>query len=232
MLMPRVSKINSVDRDQAIYKTVEIAKIDKPQRTSYASFEDEKARHKFIVACERVIRTSMEYQQFVKFLRDEIDMTTCSFLKDINSKEMRNVKIELHHAPFTLYDITAIVINKMIANEERVNHFTVAYEVMMLHYRGVVGIVPLSGTVHKLVHNGYLFIPINYVFGNVYKFYEEYEVFMSEDQKAILEANITATKRYEYNPQVLSEAYVYLDIDGQGNFNVVLARKALQAPNM
>ena len=57
---------------------------------------------------------------------------------------------------------------------------SVAYEVMFLHYNGLVGLIPLSATVHELVHNKYLFVPLDRVYGYWEDFYNMYFEYMDE----------------------------------------------------
>ena len=39
----------------------------------------EKDKVKTVKTCERMIRSSLEYKDYIKFLKDYIDMTKCSF---------------------------------------------------------------------------------------------------------------------------------------------------------
>jgi hypothetical protein len=58
----------------------------------------------------------------------------------------------------------------------------VAKEVMSLHYKLVIGLIPLSETVHELAHSGRLFIPIDKVLGRYNLFVECYEPFCKPEQ--------------------------------------------------
>ena len=60
-----------------------------------------------IKAVERIVRSSIEYKQYIQFLKTEIDMTECSYFKNISNKNNPKVSIEIHHEPFTLFDITS-----------------------------------------------------------------------------------------------------------------------------
>src|SRR5699024_5617980 len=121
---------------------------------------------------EKIIRTSYEYRQFIKLMKTEMDLTQCKFIPLADVKESKaKIKLEMHHYPFTLYDIVAGVREKMKKDhlvKESFNSFKIADEVMRLHFEGKVGIVPLSYTAHELAHSGELFIPLNkqFVFGN------------------------------------------------------------------
>ena len=106
----------------------------------------DKDKYAFINDCEQMIRTSMEYKQYIEYLKEYRDMTKCKIFTNIEGKRKgRNkIRIEIHHEPFTLYDIVNTVVNKHIACEWDLNYFSIASEVMDLHYRNLVGLIPLS----------------------------------------------------------------------------------------
>lgn len=127
--------------------------------------------------------------------------------------------MEFHHYPFTLYDITYIIyqnryldyITDQISSKlnKVINPFDIAKEVMELHYKNKVGLVPLSLTPHELYHKGELFIPLDkkYVFGNYLDILDTYKVnfgsykdklkILTEQTKEIMEGH------REYNLDVL-----------------------------
>ena len=47
----------------------------------------------------------------IQYLRNNYAMDECSFIK-VSNKDTFNIKIEIHHYPFTLYDIVLIVYRK------------------------------------------------------------------------------------------------------------------------
>ena len=142
-------------------------------------------------------------------------MTQCSIFKNINNKDYRKISIDIHHEPFTLFDITQAVLNKYLLTNKEVNYFKIAEEVMKLHYQGKVGLIPLSATVHQLVGEGKLFIPLQNVYGNFIEFLEEYEPFISEDVKDILQIKLKMSKELqEPDMTILEKKYVYLEVDG------------------
>lgn len=131
---------------------------------------DEKDFKKFVKDIEKVIRTSVEYKTFIKYLRENFGMNKCAFLNVSNDEN--GADIEIHHAPYSLFDIVNIVYRKRSYNHESLSVFMIAEEVLKLHYQLLVGLIPLSETVHQLVHAGRLFIPINKVIGR-YKLFTD-----------------------------------------------------------
>mgnify|MGYP004645648417 CR=1 FL=1 len=148
--------------------------------------EDEKELKKYYTTIEREIRKSFEYREMINFLRDNYGMDECSFLK-VSNKDNFNIKIEIHHYPFTLYDIVVIVYKKRIFYQESLDVEMVAKEATMLHYKLLIGLISLSKTVHQLVHDGKLFIPIDHVLGRYDLFIDFYKPFCDPDQLETIE---------------------------------------------
>lgn len=177
------------------------------------NLDDEKDYDKFIKDVERVVRKSFEYREFLNYLRKNCGMNKCAYLKDVSNEENTGIKIEIHHYPFSLYDIVDAVIKKRLYYKEYISVFVVSKEVMMLHYRMMVGLIPLSETVHKLFHNDRLFIPVNKVFGRYKLFVDYYGPFIDNkkldaldriekytlEHSDILDTTILETRHLTYN---------------------------------
>ena len=142
---------------------------------------------KYIKYIEKLVRRSFEYKYYIFTLKNDFDLTKCKFFRNIDIDET-NVGLEFHHYPFTLYDIVFIVINDKL-EELKSNYgnyetlysqifdpFYIANEVVELHFKNIIGLVPLTLTVHELVHTGQIFIPLNkdYVFGDYKAFIKKY----------------------------------------------------------
>ena len=142
--------------------------------------DDEKTFSKLVKRIEMVVRKSPELKYYIQYLKDELKMDKCYFYKNLNSED---ISIELHHYPFTLYDIVETVITKAIKSRDKCEFstFTLAEEVMALHYRNVIGLVPLSITLHQLAHSGNIYVPMKAVFGDVKTFLSEYKEFIKSD---------------------------------------------------
>lgn len=176
---------------------------------------NEKEKVKLIKTVERIVRSSMEYRQYIKYLKDEIDMTKCSYFNNVSNKNTKGISIEIHHEPFTLFDITQTVLNKFIDEEKCINEFELAEEVMKVHYMGLVGLLPLSITVHKLVHNGKVFIPLQQLYGNFIKFLDIYDKYIPQETKDHLYTKLKMSKDLSVmDLSVLQKKYIYLEVDG------------------
>ena len=143
--------------------------------------EDEKELKKYFSDIEREIRGSFEYRGMIKYMKDNMNMDQCAFIQ-VSSKDNYNIRIEIHHYPFTLYDIVTIVYKKRCYYHQPLNLQLLAKECTMLHYKLLVGLIPLSKTAHQLVHAGKLFIPVDNVIGRYKLFVEFYKPFCDEEQ--------------------------------------------------
>lgn len=176
--------------------------------------EDEKDYEKFVKEVEKQVRRSFEYRKFIAYIRDNMEMNQCAFLKGVTNQESFDIKIEIHHYPFSLRDIVEIVIRKREYYKESLSVQMTAKEVMMLHYKLIIGLIPLSQTVHELAHSSRLFVPSDKVLGRYNVFVEYYKPFCDpeqletlnriekysiEKQNAVLNTNILSENKVTYN---------------------------------
>ena len=86
---------------------------------------------------------------------------------------------------------------------------------MRLHYRGLVGLIPLSVTAHELVHDGKLIVPLNCVYGKFVQFVKEYYDYIDDVLLVMLNEKIEQTKNLKAEDMsILSVRYIYTDVDG------------------
>lgn len=131
---------------------------------------DENLYKKFIKNTEKLIRNSIEYKNYIELLRT--NLTALNLDNILSNITTDDAELEFHHYPFSLYEIVDIVTTARYIKDQKVTSFAIAKEVMELHYKNQIGLVPLSITNHELAHNGNLFISTKQVFGN-------YSVFIS-----------------------------------------------------
>lgn len=143
--------------------------------------EDDKDFKKYLSSIEKEVRGSFEYRQMIKYLKDYMGMDQCAFIQ-VSSKDETAVRIEIHHYPFTLFDIVSIVYRKRCYYQEPLDVELIAKEVTMLHYKLLVGLIPLSVTAHQLTHAGKLFIPVQDVLGRYRIFVDFYKDFCDPEQ--------------------------------------------------
>lgn len=171
---------------------------------------------KFIKKVCQFARGSSEYKEYIRYLKQEVDMTRCSFFPKVDTGDgkRRKTQIEIHHEPFGLYDIAQIVTNKWVEEGYPLNHLEVAEEVMKIHYQGRVGLIPLIKTIHQLTHRGEVIIPVQKVYGNFVSFLKEYSNYISDDLHDMLKAKVEESRAIEHDYSVLERKYVYLEVEG------------------
>ena len=54
---------------------------------------------------------------------------------------------------------------------------------MDLHYKNIIGLVPLTKTNHELAHDGKIFLSTKQIFGNWEEFYNQYLKYISVENK-------------------------------------------------
>jgi hypothetical protein len=176
----------------------------------------QKEKDKFITKLKIIIRSSMEYKDYIAFLREHVDLTKCAFFNNVGGKEQRRIRIEIHHEPLSLTDYIITVLNKFNENGYPLNDLLIAEEVMEMHYRNLVGVIPLSSTVHEVVHNnGNLIVPLYLIYGDYQTFMREFDGYIEDSMIEKLERKIEATKSIKEDSfEILEKQFTYLEVDG------------------
>ena len=169
---------------------------------------------------ERVARTSMEYKEFVNYLRNYMDMNRCAFFKNVTNANTTKIKIHIHHSPFTLYEIALTVFNKRMFYKESIEVEMVAKEVMYIHYFLMVGLIPLAETVHELVHKQLIFIPLDKVMGKFEEFEDRYRQFIPVESVDKMQFLREQTKIYNQasNIAILQQKPILINIPTEDSF--------------
>lgn len=193
-------------------------KIKMPERMDYTvSLKTDREKNKFIKRTERIIRSSLEYKDYIRYLKENVGLDHCIFFKNVTngSSTRKKISIEMHHEPFTLYDYVEVVLNKFIDDGLPINDLMIADEVMNLHYENKVGLVPLSKTAHQIVHNSSkLLVPLTMVYGNYAAFVEEYNDYIPDDMFDKLEKKVNTTKNLtEEDFVAIKKEFTYIDSD-------------------
>lgn len=187
-----------------------------PEDMEYITIiNNDKDKSKYIKRCENIIRASTEYRDYIAFLKEHVDMNRCAFFQNVSSEDTKRVKIEIHHEPFTLYDYVEVIVNKYISEGLPLNDLRISDEVMELHYNNQVGLIPLSKTIHEVIHNSTkIVIPLNMVYGDYASFLSspEYESYVEELYDK-LESKINATKNLTKESfDALMKEFTYIEM--------------------
>lgn len=217
-----------IDPDNIILaKKNEVSNITLPDIPRYDGYvwdlDDPKDMKKYFTTIEREVRKSFEYREMIHFLKNNYDMDQCAFIQ-YDPSDTYNISIEIHHYPFTLFDIVVIVYKKRLYYGEAMESRMVSKEVTMLHYKLLVGLIPLSKTVHQLVHDSKLFIPVSNVFGNYRTFVNTYKPFCDEEQLETLDR----IEKYSMEQSYLHDTSI-LD---RNNISYTITENRFQLPDL
>ena len=203
-------------------KTFHIGELPDYDMEDY-DLSNPKDLERFIKDVKSEVRTSFEYRELIRYLKEYAGFDRSGISQHISNSDGSKVKIEVHHTPLTIEDIVRIVYEKRRFYHEDLSLEMVAKEVMECHYKCIVGLYPLTATEHELVHNGYLFIPPQDVFGRYDLFVSNYGQFMEPEDKETLEEIESYGQNFDHTSQnqILSQSNIYIDPNG-----------AYQLPNM
>ena len=116
-----------------------------------------------------------------------------------------------------------VIVEKWIVEGIPLNDLYIADETMRLHYENKVGLIPLSKTVHQLVHNSSdIIIPLTQVFGDYRAFLNEYGEFIESGFPDLIEklenkvALTNSLKNRDVNEaySVLKKDFEYVEVEG------------------
>lgn len=194
--------------------TINIEIEEKPERPKYV-FKNNRDRKKFVLMVESLIRKSGEYKTYIRFLKNTMDWNRCAILKNAIAGNGKRYSIEIHHEPFTLFDIVETILNKFDIEGKEYNPFAIAEEAMGLHYDGRVGLINLTKTQHELLHNGKIFVPLQFIYHDYSSFFNEYEPFMTDNLKEKIKLKVEMSmKCEEIQSNILEPEFTYINIDG------------------
>lgn len=207
------------------FKIETVAPLRPEEATYRPDIYSRKGRKKIVNEAKRLVRTSLEYEDYIFFLKTYVDMVKCAVYSNIKNDGKGKMSIEIHHDPLKLDDIVAIVLNKQIIENTFVSEFQLANEVARLHYQNKVGLIPLSVSVHELVTHSpdRLKIPLQLIYGNYTDFLREYDAYITEDLDTELHGLRQRLKdRYDYTKESLKiqfdelePTYTILKVNGQ-----------------
>lgn len=204
----------SVNAKERPSQHIKVSIDELPEREVF-TFRTPKDRVKFIKSVEATCRKSMEYKEYIKFLKRNTDLRRCAILKGLNTNNGKRYSIEIHHEPFTLFDIVETVLNKREMLGEKIEPISIADEVMGLHYDGKVGLIHLSATMHQLVHDDKIFIPLQYIYQSYNEFFSEYRPYFNPLVLEKLEMKVEMSMKTDnFVSDAIDPCFTYVDIDG------------------
>ena len=119
---------------------------------------EEDLDQKLVNYIKAMARKSFEYKEYIRIFKDHLNLTECKVF-GINVAEIKGVGIEVHHTPFSMETIVNAVLSEMVSTQGfPIDPKDVADNVMKLHYEGIIGLIPLTSTIHEAVHSNAVYI--------------------------------------------------------------------------
>jgi hypothetical protein len=158
---------------------------------------------KFIQDVEKVIRTSKEYHNYIRYLKNVVGLRNCALFRDIDDSK---APIEMHHGPiFTLYDIVEIQIAYLYKHKLPINSCRLTHYILKEHWSNIIQVVMLCKTAHTAVHNHNLtnedkkkyFLSADAAWGDINAFIEKYHEAFSINHYTKIKDYITRYNLYK-----------------------------------
>jgi len=129
------------------------------------SFYSEKEFDTYVKCVERLVRSSIEYKQWVSYIIETLNVRECA----LTGENVAEVNIEIHHHPINLYTVVKALVVDCVNKEIEFCTFDIATKTIELHFQNRIGFMPLMSDLHKKYHSGFLQLPIELVKGD-YKY--------------------------------------------------------------
>ena len=127
---------------------------------------------RFIKSAERLVRKDPDYKKYLAYVKETLGLNRCSILGRVDSE---SASIELHHGPImNLFDICRIVLLDQLDTYGKATAYSVAEEVMELHFKNKIQFVMLSEVIHQSVHGANRFINLKHAYGDIGWFIKRY----------------------------------------------------------
>ena len=111
--------MTAVDKEN---DNIEVMVIDNPGEYEYQeNYETDTEKEAIVKQAEALCRASMEYSDYIAYLRSNVGMDACAFFNNISKANSKKIRIEVHHAPLTLFDIIKLVLDRAIRTGDEIN---------------------------------------------------------------------------------------------------------------
>ena len=128
---------------------------------------------------ERLVRSSEFYVIWREYNRVHQE-AAIDAIEGINTADYVGLNLELHHYPYSLFEICQIVGSQILLEKEITDPFEVARVVLEEHLAGNIGYVPLLITDHQKFHVDLLELEEDHIQGNYKQFIKSYGLKLRE----------------------------------------------------
>jgi hypothetical protein len=174
---------------EVLSKNLELYSEDSPFRLALRvkNFENETQYKKFLKNCEKIVRSSLEYNLWREYIRDILQLQECA----ITQEKMSEVSIEVHHHVPSLFILIKSLVNKKIDVNEEFSTFDIATQTIEMHFANKLGYLPLLNSMHEKFHNGFLTVPMSLVKGDYRSFVSEYSKYLDEEDLNLINERLS-----------------------------------------
>jgi len=151
-----------------------------------SNFESESDYKKFVKGCERMVRSSIEYRHWKRYIIDVLQINECM----ITHEKISDLSIEVHHHLPSMYVLVCALVNRRIESGEEFCTFDIAHEAIELHFQNKIGYVTLIKSMHEKFHNGKLGIPVELIKGDYRYFINTFSKYVDEADLAKIEERL------------------------------------------
>jgi hypothetical protein len=155
-----------------------------------SNFENEAEYKKFVNNCKNMIRKSIEYKLWRKYIVDILGVDKCM----ITQEHISQLQICVHHNIPSMSMLIKALVNKKLTENKNFCTFDICTEAIELHFKNKIGYVTLIESMHEKFHNGFLSIPISLVRGDYNYFIENYSKYLDESDIEEIQARLSVTE--------------------------------------
>jgi len=164
-----------------------------------STFENETEYTKFVKNCEKIVRGSLEYKLWRKYIIDVLGVNECMMTHESGVE----CTIEVHHHVPSLFILIKSLINKKIEENSEFSTFDIALETIELHFLNKIGYLVLIESMHEKFHNGFLKVPFEFIKGDYRFFLENYSKYLDTDDLDVLNERLAYSLKdnpdFKYN---------------------------------
>ena len=152
----RIPRIYKNDNDQKIADKITEIEVKSEQLDPViyipdVDFEDPKSVTRYVKAIKSTVRTSKEYKDFIRFLKNKLNLNSCLFFPKIKKYRDSKISIEMHHTGFVMEDIIRTILTYRYKNNLDYDVQSVAEHIMLEHYKGMMSGEVLQGYIDTLL---------------------------------------------------------------------------------
>jgi hypothetical protein len=151
-----------------------------------SNFESEGEYKKFVKAVERMVRASLEYRHWKRYIIDVLQINKCM----ITNEKITDLTIEVHHHLPSMYVLVSALVNRRIDKGDEFCTFDIAHEAIELHFQNKIGYVTLIKSMHEKFHNGKLGIPVNLIKGDYRYFINTFSKYLDESDLSTIDERL------------------------------------------